>query len=212
MHLSPPHECCSGTVGRRWHYSCHRVFKDADEWTRKCHNQRHFPWYVLSNSQNVSNSVADVCCTQLYRYSSLINPWEDDKTHTKNDVSICFQTSRHSVRGKEVWDPNSVRADALDDSDGKDSAGRPLRYTHPSSHLSNEKNPGCLGYTWDYSTQLCRHWQETHWKGPYETSSEQKIALFFETDQNGWSKPSDADLYFNYHWEMIRMSGGGESL
>jgi len=32
-----------------------------------------------------------------------------------------------------------------------------------------------------------------------ETSSEQKIALFFETDQNGWSKPSDADLYFNYH-------------
>ena len=64
-----------------------------------------------------------------------IHPWEDDKTHTKT----MFPYIQALFRGKEVWDPNSVRADALDDSDGKDSAGRPLRYTHPSSHLSHEK-------------------------------------------------------------------------
>ena len=108
---------------------------------------------------------------------------------TKNDVSICFHTSRHSVRGKEVWDPNSVRADALDDSDGKDSAGRPLRYTHPSSHLSNEETLGVLGipgiivpsYVGIGNKPLGRvHMKQAVNKtAPCFSWSEQKITLFF---------------------------------
>ena len=36
--------------------------------------------------------------------------------------------------------------------------------------MSNEKNPGCLGYIGDYSTQLCGDYHD-HYNDPYLTTS-----------------------------------------
>ena len=37
----------------------------------------------------------------------------------------------------------------------------------PKIHVSNEKNPGCLGYIGDYTTQLYRDYKKKHHKDPY---------------------------------------------
>ena len=59
--------------------------------------------------------------------------------------------------------------------------------------LSNEKNPGCLGYIGDYTTQLYRDCNNNNYKDPYEPTSIMEsnkgffrgsIVLFI---QQGWN-------------------------
>ncbi len=52
--------------------------------------------------------------------------------------------------------------------------------------MSNEENPGCLGYIGDYTTQLCGHYHKPLYKDPYQTTRIQwKVRLFFFRVSNG---------------------------
>ena len=46
--------------------------------------------------------------------------------------------------------------------------------------MSNEKNPGCLGYIGDYTTQLCGGYNKPLYKDPWKTTSimESKASFF----------------------------------